>query len=135
MGGEECVLARCPPGIARDTRAKGCGYFCVLSLSCIHVQQANKAKQECFFLFSLPSFLLFIQRIGIIFQSAAKPPRLHTVVFLCEDIWHHLEGWLKRLAFLLLFNSPSAKRKEHSDSSIRGHVNASEKLKYCRLSQ
>lgn len=85
---------------------------CPERLSFIHVQQANKAKQECFSLFFLPSFVLFIWRIGIIFQSAAKPPRLHSVVFLCEDIWHHLEGWLsKEVCFSILFNSPSAKGK------------------------
>lgn len=111
VGGEECVLARCPPGTQRDTRARGSGYLCVLSVSllytCSRRIKQNRNVSPC-----SSSFVLFIWRIGIILQSAAKPPRLHSVVFLCEDIWHHLEGWLsKEVCFSILFNSPSAKGK------------------------
>lgn len=97
----------------RGTRGPGTVHTCVSWSSLLHnVQHVNKAKQECFSLFFLPSFVLFIRRIGIIFQSAAKPPWLHTVFFLCEDIWLYLEGWLsKKVCFSTSFSSPSSKAK------------------------
>lgn len=60
MGGE----SECWPDVLLERRVTaGPGavdIVCPEPLSCVHVQQTNKAKQESSSLFFLPSFVLFI---------------------------------------------------------------------------